>query len=442
MADSMYDTLTLGLTGLTIELYRLIDFLNSTLHNYEQPLKRGYSHSDTSIRRPYYPDDTVSISVLLYIVTLPLLVITIRMFVNPVGSDTTLHRPGPMGLLGGAFLTALITAGIKLVIGRLAPNFYEGCQPSHPSQPYTIFWSKHIDYQAYYTCDYPERQREVSRSFPCIYTSLSSFSWMYLLIYCFYKSSSSLSLRTVTILICLAPPTFIANTRLRDHRSHPGDVIAGCMLGVFIALVSAIGRKESAMVESDQEIPRDQDNEWDMISEDEMQEEPIQPTVRVCTSALYSNIEGFVVELRDHSCDLVEDVKHVELPYNDLDSFTLDGWDKSDVVILCHSIENRRLSLTDVTDALYDNFIQKVSKLIGKDALIVIAHDFKWTDDQPPKVRKDQEETIRARQPTVYKFAEMSFWRENLANRNLLTCCVTVTGMSSLPSSTRRERRE
>lgn len=73
-----------------------------------------------------------------------------------------------------------------------------------------------------------------------------------------------------------------------------------------------------------------------------------------------------MVELKDHSCDFVEDVIHVELPYNDLDSFTLDGWDKSDVVVLCHSIENRRLSLTDVTDALYDNFIQKVSKLIGK----------------------------------------------------------------------------
>lgn len=73
-----------------------------------------------------------------------------------------------------------------------------------------------------------------------------------------------------------------------------------------------------------------------------------------------------MVELRDLSRDIAEDVKHVELPYNDLDSFTLDGWDKSDVIILCHSIENRRLSLTDVTDALYDNFIQKVSKLIGK----------------------------------------------------------------------------
>lgn len=41
----------------------------------------------------------------------------------------------------------------------------------------------------------------------------------------------------------------------------------------------------------------------------------------------------------------------------------------------------------------------------GKDALIVIAHDFKWKEDQLPKIRMDQEETIRARQPTVYQFA-------------------------------------
>lgn len=78
------------------------------------------------------------------------------MFTRPVGSDTALQRPRPKGLVGGALLTALIAAWIKVSRGRLAPNFYEGCRPlvsrAHQDKP---------DWQTSYECRYPDRLREI-----------------------------------------------------------------------------------------------------------------------------------------------------------------------------------------------------------------------------------------------------------------------------------------
>ena len=57
-------------------------------------------------------------------------------------------------------------------------------------------------------------------------------------------------------------------------------------------------------------------------------------------------------------------VKFIQLPYNDLDSFRLDE-EGLHGVILCHSIHNRRFAITDVLDALYDKFLPHAKKLYG-----------------------------------------------------------------------------
>ncbi|XP_041457023.1 uncharacterized protein LOC121409227 [Lytechinus variegatus] len=413
-------------TDLILRFEWLIDLFNETLHNYERPVKRGFFCSDTSIRYPYIPDDTISIFSLLCIITVPLLFIIwhqtcqsiIWMLAYRRSVDPILQRPHPMGVVGGALLTTLITVCMKLGIGRLAPNFYEGCMPKSE-----CYWSNDLSYITDFTCSYPERLREVSRSFPCVYTSLSSFSWFYFLIYLVYNSPSPSLRRTFAVITCLAIPVCVAFTRLHDNRSHSGDVIAGYLLGISIAVILTVGRKAKSKFGANSDwTEHDEDEGFEMLSEEESKEKNLKPTVRVCSSAIKSNIQGFIDELTHRLCDNVEGIDHVSLPYSDLDSFKPTDWNKTDVVILCHSINNRRLSITDVTDALYNEFLKMVTKHCGKDSVIVIAHDFEWKKDQLPKAREDIEETLRIKQPTTFRCAGTVILAGKLDRQNVSTC--------------------
>ncbi|XP_071507184.1 uncharacterized protein [Diadema antillarum] len=98
------------------------------------------------------------------------------------------------------------------------------------------------------------------------------------------------------------------------------------------------------------------------------------PTIGVCTSALETNIQALLTRLRETSN---ADIKFVQLPYNDVGSYRLDSRNM-DGIILCHSIHNRRFAITDVTDALYDEFLPRAMRVFGKDNVAVIVHDFKW----------------------------------------------------------------
>ncbi|XP_063963662.1 phospholipid phosphatase homolog 1.2 homolog [Lytechinus pictus] len=430
MSDTtMYSTV---FTDLNMRFEWLIDLFNETLHNYERPVKRGFFCSDTSIRYPYFSDDTISIFTLLCIITVPLLFMIWHQSISWMLAyrrsdvDSILQRPHPMGVVGGALLTTLLTVCMKLGIGRLAPNFYEGCMPK--SDCYNSgYWSEVLShmYITDFTCFHPERLREVSRSFPCVYTSLSSFSWFYFLIYLVYNSPTPSLRRTFAVITCLAIPACVAFTRLHDNRSHSGDVIAGCILGISIAVILTVGRKAKSDWTED-----DKDVDFEMLSmresEEASKEKNLRPTVRVCSSALTSNIQGFIDELKHRLNDYVVGIDHVILPYSDLDSFKPTGWNKTDVVILCHSINNRRLSITDVTDALYNEFLKMVTKHCGKDSVIVIAHDFEWKEDQLPKAREDIEATLRIKQPTTFKCAGTVILAGKLDKWKASTCLSDV----------------
>ena len=55
-------------------------------------------------------------------------------------------------------------------------------------------------------------------------------------------------------------------------------------------------------------------------------------------------------------------VEYKHLPHGDLKAVDLSG---VDVLLLCHPIHNRGLSITDVTNALYDDFLPKAKKRLG-----------------------------------------------------------------------------
>eukprot|EP00057_Strongylocentrotus_purpuratus_P008346 XP_011662820.1 PREDICTED: uncharacterized protein LOC105437659 [Strongylocentrotus purpuratus] len=87
--------------------------------------------------------------------------------------------------------------------------------------------------------------------------------------------------------------------------------------------------------------------------------------VCVCSGSHSDNVQGLIQQIEEDMPDVVGSVRFQTLPYNisDMNRFDFSG---IDVLLLCHSIENRRFSLTNVTDALYDGFLPKAKKFVGE----------------------------------------------------------------------------
>eukprot|EP00057_Strongylocentrotus_purpuratus_P021872 XP_011676346.1 PREDICTED: uncharacterized protein LOC100892197 [Strongylocentrotus purpuratus] len=135
--------------------------------------------------------------------------------------------------------------------------------------------------------------------------------------------------------------------------------------------------------------------------------------IGICTSSLKSNIEAFIAMVSGLTNVTV---RFIELPYNDLDSFRLSSAGL-DGVIICHSINNRRFAITDVMDALYDNFLPHVREVFGKANVCVIAHDFSWpmgtaSAGSLPKDHATIKDTymgiFRSNQPTTFDCCKLA----------------------------------
>ncbi|XP_041459282.1 uncharacterized protein LOC121410943 isoform X1 [Lytechinus variegatus] len=131
-------------------------------------------------------------------------------------------------------------------------------------------------------------------------------------------------------------------------------------------------------------------------------------TIGVCTSAMESNVSVLLSKLRS-SLPMIT-IMMVSLPYNDLDSFRLE-LQGLDGLILCHSINNRRLAITNVLDALYDKFLPRAKKLLSIRNVAVIAHDFSW-----PFQKKATLESFQVNQPTAVDCSSLLIFCGKLDN--------------------------
>ncbi|XP_071487411.1 uncharacterized protein [Diadema antillarum] len=121
-------------------------------------------------------------------------------------------------------------------------------------------------------------------------------------------------------------------------------------------------------------------------------------SVTVGTTGGSERVAGLIASLRSMD-DVVNSVNFREIPYNvrDMDHFEFDD---VDVFILCHSITNRRLSITDVSDALYDKLLLRACQKLGKKNVIIVGYDFKDNDLQP-NVLASKLNAVRIQQPTA-----------------------------------------
>ncbi|XP_063961568.1 uncharacterized protein LOC129269217 isoform X2 [Lytechinus pictus] len=124
---------------------------------------------------------------------------------------------------------------------------------------------------------------------------------------------------------------------------------------------------------------------------------------RKVTVTLMTSSEPFIIEglrtklkaLQSSRPKLIEAVRLYQLPYSGLKHHTFK--EDVDIMVLCHSIENMRFSITNVTDSLYDEFLEYSNEKLGKDRIVVMAHDF------PPEA-----EEVRAVKMDSFRYSQYS----------------------------------
>ncbi|XP_072168016.1 uncharacterized protein [Diadema setosum] len=146
-------------------------------------------------------------------------------------------------------------------------------------------------------------------------------------------------------------------------------------------------------------------------------EGPAKVSISVCTASPESSVQGLINLLRSWqraNPELIAEVKFHPLPYNDIDEYKFKDSDPVDVMILCHSIFNRRFAITDVMDALYDEYLDYCNTVIGKGKMVVIAHDFKSISDD---ANSSRQASFKITQPKAFETTSLAITCGNLAQK-------------------------
>ncbi|XP_036326508.1 putative phosphatidate phosphatase [Rhagoletis pomonella] len=227
-----------------------------------QPTRRGFFCSDETIRYPFQSNTITAVILAVFIIVLPAFVVIVVEF-------TRFYRRGrvtetrllfgwkvPIWIVEclkytvhfafGATLTLAATELGKYTIGRLRPHFIAVCQPqladgSSCDAPQNIH--RYIENYICVGSGYAASEvREARLSFPSGHSSLCFFAMTYLCIYLQHKLTWNASkfARNSLQFSLLMLASFTALTRIMDNWHHWSDVLVGCLLGLAIAVITAI----------------------------------------------------------------------------------------------------------------------------------------------------------------------------------------------------------
>lgn len=212
-----------------------------------QPYRRGFFCDDQSISYPYR-DDTVSdgMAALTCVVIPALFMVSIEgahVYNSKVrkakGRSSMckiyiVHIYRTVGaFLFGSACTLLISEVMKMLGGRLRPNYLSVCDPDYSK--FTCADGYVVIPDA--SCKGTNQNRLIDsrKSFPSGHASLASYGMIYLIIYFqtrFIWRRSRLLLPTLQIgAICLG--CWVSITRVSDNKHHWGDVVGGTILGAI-----------------------------------------------------------------------------------------------------------------------------------------------------------------------------------------------------------------
>ena len=243
-----------------------------------EPFHRGYFCLDTSIQYPYVEHQKIPSYLCL------LIWIILGVFHFTMSCIT--HRSSKMLMQGvykfifGFALCLLVTDVTKFSLGRLRPYFMTVCNPDLDFVCYhhdvgeleyddngTYFYYPEIHHQRYVdevdTCTTLDKNvlKEARLSFVSGHASTSFYAAVFLIIF----MNSYITEWSVRILLQIAHillAIWISITRITDYMHHPEDVVFGCILGIFTALlVHRYSKKdENKVAEYEMKTVNEEDN--------------------------------------------------------------------------------------------------------------------------------------------------------------------------------------
>ncbi|KAH8419581.1 hypothetical protein KR222_007105 [Zaprionus bogoriensis] len=156
-----------------------------------------------------------------------------------------LYKQAGYYLFGLAMLT-FTTILTKLCIGRLRPHFYAVCQPMLPDGSTCHDAQNEGRYIDSYTCSNANVTdflfEQLNQSFPSGHASLMMYSMLYLAIYLQAALSTRISklLKHLLQFLFVMFGWYVSLTRITDYWHHWSDVLAGALLGVLFAWLTAV----------------------------------------------------------------------------------------------------------------------------------------------------------------------------------------------------------
>ena len=241
--------------GLDIAFILFVGFGFLAIKFGTEPYHRGFFCDDESIKHPVL-DDTVSVALCVVVgLLLPAVVIVLLEFVlreNRVVSFLSPRR-GSKGrkswmfvayrnlvvFIFGMVVSQFLTELGKNSIGRLRPHFLTLCNPD-----FTQLTCGNGNYITDYVCQNEDASmlKEARLSFPSGHSSFSMYCMLYIVLYIQFRVSTpkAIFLKPVVQLIFLSLGLYTCLSRVSDYKHHPGDVLAGAVLGVAVCVVTVM----------------------------------------------------------------------------------------------------------------------------------------------------------------------------------------------------------
>ncbi|KAH8335130.1 hypothetical protein KR074_012462 [Drosophila pseudoananassae] len=246
---SKYTKLARGFCDLLI--WAALSGASLLLHKLVRPFRRGFFCGDESLSYPMRESTIGHELVIGLVLGVPTAVIAVvELFKQLPGSRPTqrlgqLYRQAICYLYGLAMCT-FATMLSKLCIGRLRPHFFAVCQPMLPDGSGCQDAQNAGRYIDAFTCSNANMSdfafKQLNQSFPSGHASLMMYAMLYLAIYLQVALSTRVSklLKHLLQFLFVMFGWYVSLTRITDYYHHWSDVLAGSVLGVVFAWLTAV----------------------------------------------------------------------------------------------------------------------------------------------------------------------------------------------------------
>ena len=209
-----------------------------------KPHVQGFFRGDRDIGFPSsQKSQTVDVPALIVLALLvPVVVIVLYNLIYGYRSRKWFIANQVIFFLLCAFLNDIVTNALKLMVGRLRPDFLDRCKPNYtdyPPDPETGY----VGNPAVCTGSAAEIE-EGRKSFPSGHSSIIMCGMIFLALY-FHRAvpqghEVSHAFRPMLQVLCITTGLVVGASRVYDHMHNPSDVIIGGIIGTVFGLLPYI----------------------------------------------------------------------------------------------------------------------------------------------------------------------------------------------------------